>query len=85
LAADVYLVKSVTPPTAFAGDAITYTLAFSNAGNATASGVVITDWLPAEVNLTGCEPCGFVENLSGLVWQIQDLAPGETGALTITG
>ena len=51
LAADVSLAKSVTPPTAFAGDSITYTLAFSNPGGAMVRDIVITDYIPISITV----------------------------------
>jgi uncharacterized repeat protein (TIGR01451 family) len=85
---DLSIVKSVTPAAAAAGHAITYTLAFSNAGNRTATGVVITD--------TGS--AGWVSNMAyvasipvtpapGLAfsWQVGSLAPDATARITLTG
>ena len=73
------------PATAFPGDMITYTLVYSNAGNAPAPYVTITDVLPPHV--TALDHTGtIVLPLPGqtLTWEIFDLAPGDGGVLTIT-
>jgi uncharacterized repeat protein (TIGR01451 family) len=48
---DLYLLKTVNSPSAIAGDPITYTLTFRNAGMEPASGVVITDVVPLSVTV----------------------------------
>ena len=86
---DVTLVKSVTPTSAKAGDAITYTLTFSNAGPGTATGVIITDSVPVSVTGVSVSRSGAVITDTGAtpayVWQVQDLSPNESGIITLTG
>ncbi len=88
--ADLSIVKSVTSSSAEPGETITYTLKFSNTGSAIASGVVITDEMPAEV-LTITQVISSADVLItqtlGLTyqWTVGDLSPGEGGAITITG
>ena len=85
---DLSITKGVTPPTAYPGDTITYTLAFSNAGAGTATGVVITDTVPVSVTGTGVISSGVVitQRLSTrYVWDAVDLAPGAGGVITVTG
>ena len=85
---DLSIAQAVTPTVADPGRSITYTLLFSNAGDATARGVVITDAVPLSVTVTGVISSGVVitdgGTTPGYVWQVQDLAPGEGGAITIT-
>lgn len=52
--ADLSVTKAQTSPTGttFAGDQVTYTLTASNAGPSTATGVVVTDTLPAGMTQT---------------------------------
>jgi len=87
--ADMALVKTAMPQVAAPGDAIAYTLAFSNSGTLTATQVVITDTLPPSVVTTLVVSSGAAITDTGAsppyVWQVQDLAPGESGVITITG
>jgi uncharacterized repeat protein (TIGR01451 family) len=87
--ADLTIIKTVTPQTAAPSDAITYTLAFSNAGNATATNVVVADTMPASVMVNRVISSGvsITETSASpfCAWQVQDLAPGERGVITITG
>jgi uncharacterized repeat protein (TIGR01451 family) len=86
-APDLTILKSVTPATAEPGQAITYALAFSNAGGAPASSVIITDIVPASVVSTSVASSGatITETTPGYVWAVQDLTPGEGGMITISG
>jgi uncharacterized repeat protein (TIGR01451 family) len=84
--ADVGISKTVTPTIALPGQIVTYTIAFSNSGNITATGVRITDTLPATLtNLSAISSGVGLTDLGGGVWQVEDLAPGASGLLTITG
>ncbi len=86
--ADLTIAKSVTPPSAAPGERITYTLSISNAGGSTATGVVITDTIPAEVVGTSAIASGLViTQVSGsrYAWNVADLAAGAEGVITITG
>ncbi|MCP4358984.1 MAG: DUF11 domain-containing protein [Chloroflexi bacterium] len=49
---DLVINKAVTPTVAMPGQTITYTIAFSNTGVNTASGVVISDTVPPEVSVS---------------------------------
>jgi len=85
--ADVAIAKS-GPAAALAGEHITYTLAFTNTDTAPATGVVITDTLPAsllDVVVTSSLPGVTTWPGSAFVWDIPDLAPGESGMLIVTG
>ncbi len=86
--ADLSISKAVTPTQVSPGEAVTYTLTFSNAGVFTATGVIITDVMPisvtshltphASLNIT---PIGSIS----YVWQVEDLSPGEVGVITLSG
>jgi uncharacterized repeat protein (TIGR01451 family) len=85
--AELQLTKSVEPTGAAPGDTITYTLSFSSSGNVPASGVVITDFVPVEVNVQSVVSSGVVlteTSSSPLVWQAANLAFGEAGTITIS-
>lgn len=84
--ADLSIAKS-GPLSATAGGAITYTLAFSNAGLADASGVVITDTLPAGVSFTRqTASYPFTRTGNVLVWAVGEVpATGAPVTFTVMG
>ncbi|MFN2108194.1 MAG: DUF11 domain-containing protein, partial [Anaerolineae bacterium] len=86
---DLRLTKRVIPTLAQPGDAVTYTLAFSNAGPGTAVGVVITDHIPISVTVTAVISSGVRITDTGAtppyVWQVADLGTNQGGLITITG
>ncbi len=87
---DVQIEKSVSPALAAPGDPVTYTLAFSYTGDVPATGVVITDIIPSQLSAISYQASpGLVITDTGhtpsYVWQVQDLAPGEGGVITVTG
>jgi uncharacterized repeat protein (TIGR01451 family) len=79
--------KTMEPLTAAPGAPITYTIVFSNAGAAGATGVVITDTIPISVTNTGVISSGaaITQVVPGYVWSVQDLMPGWGGVITVTG
>ena len=84
---DLSIAKTVTPVSAAPGDTITYTITFSNAGQGTATGVVITDSIPVSVTNTSVISSGvtITQTAPGYVWDVADLALGMGGIITITG
>lgn len=71
---DLSIGYAATPPAyVVPGTTITYTLAYSNNGAATAFNVLITDF----------ETPGLVMESSPQSWQIEQLNPGESGVITI--
>lgn len=82
--------KSVTTAFRFVepGATVTYTLKFYNAYTDTITGVVISDTLPAAITNTSVNSSGAAITLvagSSYVWNVQDLAAGQTGYITISG
>ena len=85
---DLILSKAVKPTRVISpGSAITFTLTFSNAGQAPAFAVVITDVVPGELVHLGfassrpITPTGDVS----YTWSVGTLAPAQGGVITITG
>ncbi len=76
-------------PTALpSGAAITYTLYYSNTGDAPADHVVITDGLPSELMTVEFAFSGAVitpQLGADFVWDVADLAPGQGGVITVSG
>lgn len=85
---DVWVQKAVTPAAPWQpGQAVTYTITYGNQGSALASGVRITDTLPAELNgasWMASDPAVSVTSGTQFAWQIPDLAPGTQGAIQVT-
>jgi uncharacterized repeat protein (TIGR01451 family) len=67
----------------YVGDEIEFTVTVTNEG-ATTTGVVITDTLPAGVQLSGAEPFGYT-GPNPLVWDVGSLGVGAewTGTITV--
>ena len=85
---DLALTKVVTPTLAAAGEMITYTLAFSNASEGTATGVIITDIIPISLTNVTFSNTGATITPSGatnFTWQTENLAQNQGGIITITG
>jgi len=85
---DMVINKSASPSIADPGKTVTYTLAFSNGGYLTATGVLITDVVPISLTDIGYVGTGVSVTPTGSIsytWKVQDLAPGVSGILTITG
>ena len=85
---DVTLVKTVEPSVPGPGQAVTFTLTFSNLGMEPATGVVITDLLPVALLQPTVLSSGVpITARTGItyVWDVGDLTEGEGGIITITG
>jgi uncharacterized repeat protein (TIGR01451 family) len=82
------IAKAAASAAAAPGVPITYTLLFSNTGNITASGVLITDVIPVSVSNTSVASSGVtITRTPGITyaWQVANLAPGQGGVITLTG
>jgi len=84
--ADLSLTKSVSNATPANGTAISYTLQVTNAASSplTATGVVVSDLLPAGFTFVSATGFGSYDNVSGN-WTVGSIAPGQTRTLTING
>jgi uncharacterized repeat protein (TIGR01451 family) len=82
--ADLNLTMKVSPDTAKAGDTVTYTLSFGNAGPDKANDVTITNNFPSELTYTTClANAGGSCSSSGATYT--SLLANETEVVTISG
>ncbi len=74
------------PPVILAGAAFTAVLTLGNTGDLTASAIVLTDALPAEVDfITQTAPFPFSRPAPGLLrWEVGDLPPSASVPITVT-
>ncbi|MBE0686869.1 MAG: DUF11 domain-containing protein, partial [Anaerolineaceae bacterium] len=85
---DVTLSKAVLPSAAAPGEAITFTLAVSNTGSLPVTGIVVTDTIPAwlkGVTFSSTLTVTDSGSIPPFVWQVQDLALGQSGLITVNG
>ncbi|HSY50334.1 MAG TPA: hypothetical protein VLC46_16095 [Thermoanaerobaculia bacterium] len=83
---DLSITKSTTATIAFGGNPITYTLAVSNLGPATASSVSVSDTLPAGSGFVSASGTGWTcNNVGGTVTcTLPTLAVGAANPITLT-
>jgi uncharacterized repeat protein (TIGR01451 family) len=79
---DLSIDKVVAPALASVGDEVTYTLTVTNHGPSRATGVVVSDPLPAQVSYVS-DTCGGV-NAPPWTWDIGDLGADHTAICEIT-
>jgi uncharacterized repeat protein (TIGR01451 family)/fimbrial isopeptide formation D2 family protein len=87
--ADVAIVKSVEPTRpVIAGETMTYTLVFSNVGNAPAQNVVVSDVVPAGLAWNGGYSASLPASLTAappqLTWALGTLPAGASGSIVFT-
>lgn len=82
--ADLALSKTVSTPTPTTGSSITYTVAVSNNGANNATGVQVTDLLPAGTSYTSHVVTQGTYTAASGVWTVGSLATGTTSTLAIT-
>ena len=83
--ADLSLSKSVSSANPTSGASISYSLTVTNAAASpsSATGVTVTDLLPAGVTFTGYSGFGTYDSATGL-WTVGTLTPGQSRSLTIS-
>jgi LPXTG-site transpeptidase (sortase) family protein len=83
-AADIALIKTVSSPTVALGSNAVFVVTATNNGPSSATGVVVTDLLPAGLVLVSATPSGGTTYNSGTgVWSIGGLANGASATLSI--
>lgn len=82
--ADLQLKKSVSHPSISVGGVATYTLVYSNAGPAPATGVVVTDLVPSGLSIVlPVVPPTSSQIGNELSWNIGSLSAGQVGTITV--
>jgi len=66
------------------GDTIVYTLTYTNSGTGDASGVVVVDTLPADVDFVSAVPAPTGGGPTVYTWSIGSVPAGTTAAITVT-
>ncbi|MHB8844933.1 MAG: DUF11 domain-containing protein [Nitrospirota bacterium] len=82
--ADLAVSKTVDDPAPAAGGSITYTIGLTNNGGNAASGVLVTDLLPAGVSYASHVVTQGTYTPASGIWSAGALASGATTTLTIT-
>ncbi len=81
---DLEITKTATAPDPQLGNTITYTLSVTNTSLVTtATGVVVTDLLPASVSYTSQSATVGTYVPGTGEWTVGDIAPGDTSSLTL--
>ena len=80
---DLELTKTASDMIVGLGDETTYTLTLTNNGPSAATGVAVTDKLPAGVSFVSANPAAAYSSATGL-WTVGNLAAGASLSLDIT-
>jgi uncharacterized repeat protein (TIGR01451 family) len=82
--ADLSITNEVNNPTAAVGQNVIFTVVVSNAGPDQATGVVVTDQLPAGLSFVSSSPTQGTYNSTTGVWTVGSINSGTSATLTIT-
>ena len=82
--ADLSLTKTVNAPSANVGESVIFTVSLANAGPNPATGVAVTDILPAGLTLLGSSPSQGSYTPGTGVWDVGTVSLGTTPTLSIT-
>ncbi|WP_122818849.1 DUF7507 domain-containing protein [Nocardioides pantholopis] len=83
-AADLAIVKGVSPEEAVVGDTVTYTVTVLNRGPDPVTGVYVTDTGPEGVTVLESTPSQGTVDVPGARWNVGTLASGGSATLTVT-
>ncbi len=81
---DLSLQKTVVPSTVRRGETATYTLTVRNDGSADATGIAVTDALPAGLTFVSASAAQGTYNASTGLWSVGDLPINGAAVLTVT-
>ncbi len=83
---DLAITKAVNNPTPTVGSNVTFTITLTNAaGYSTATGVKVTDLLPAGLSFVAATPgAGTSYNSTTGIWNVGNLPAGSSATLTVT-
>lgn len=79
----LHLAKTASADTVEAGGALTYTILYTNTGDAPATGVTITDTLPAQLHLQSANPAPDSGSDPTYVWDIGTVPVGGPFSITL--
>ena len=80
---DLELTKTANPTSAMSGDMVVYTLTVTNTSSTDATGVEVTDVLPAGVTYSSNDG-GATENAGTITWAVGNVAANSSAVLNIT-
>lgn len=78
------MITKAAPVTVTAGDTLSYSLSYSNTGNAAADGVNVADTLPAGVTFVSATPAPTSQSGQTLTWNLGTLSAGLSGSISVT-
>jgi len=81
--AELQLTKSADQDLVVAGGQIVYTMSYTNSGNATATGLLIEDGIPANTTYVSASN-GGTQSDGIVIWNLADLAAGESASVQLT-
>jgi uncharacterized repeat protein (TIGR01451 family) len=81
---DLAVTATVSDPTPAIGESIVYTITVTNQGSARATGVEVTDQLPARLGFVSARVSQGSYDAQGKVWSVGTLEPGANASLEIT-
>ena len=81
--ADLVVTKRVSETTPTVGDTVTFTVTVTNSGPGEATGVQVSDGLPAGLTLVSSTPSQGIYSPDTGVWEVGALAPGAAATLAV--
>ncbi len=76
--------KAGSDDAVYPGDTLVYTLTYGNKGSITASNIILTDTLPADVVVGDALPAPDYVDGQQWVWEVDALGAGDTATIVIT-
>lgn len=82
-AADLLIMKDDSKSVVAPGESLDYVIAVINRGSITATGIIVTDTLPAHLEYVGSNPPGVNSAPGVYVWSLADIAPGDAVSVSL--